>query len=244
MQKVNPWHLFNLYRNKVVIILALAFFSLISTQIKAQTMNNPLYDYEKWIHFGLIIGTNVADFRYEFSDNFYRDDTLLRVNIQRYPGFTLGAIANLHMGEHFDLRLIPTLLLNQRTIHYEFVDGTKEAKEIESVMIEFPLLLKFKSVRHNNVRFYVVGGVKYSYDMASQATAERDPYDPIVALYPDNYYYEFGFGFDLYFPYFKFAPELKLSRGINNLLVDYPSVYTNSFDKLFSNFLFLSFQFE
>ena len=245
MDTLNRRHLFNLHRRKITPLVSVLFLICCLPFIgSSQTKNNPLYDYNKQIHFGFSIGTNVAGFSHRFSDNFYQNDTLLRIEKRHFPGITLAAISNLHLGEHFDLRFIPSLVLSERAIDYHFVGGRTISKEIESVFIEAPLTLKFKSVRRNNTRFYVIAGGKLSYDMASQASTEQNPFNPFVALKPRSYHYEFGFGFDFYFPYFKFSPELKISRGLNNVLSKDPFVYSNSFKLLRSNVIYLSFHFE
>lgn len=245
MDTLNLWHQLNLHRSKITSGLALLMLVLgISVSGQAQTKNNPLYDYNKRMHFGFSIGTNVAGFSHAFSDDFRRNDSLLSINKKHFPGLTLGAIANLHLGNHFDLRLIPSLILAERSIEYEFDNGSSITKDIESVFVEAPLNLKFKSARRNNVRFYVIAGGKISYDMASEATTEQNPNNPFVAIKPRSYYYEFGFGFDMYFPYFKFSPELKISRGVTDVLKHEPFVYQNSFDFLRSNVIFLSLHFE
>ena len=149
------------------------------------------------------------------------------------------------MGEHFDLRFVPTLILNQRTLEYYFSDGSIDEKDVESVFLHAPVHLKFKSIRHQNIRVYVIGGGSFSYDMASNFEAEKNPFDPFVAVYPNNINYEFGIGLDLYFEYFKFSPEIKISRGLNDVLVPDPgSVYTESFNQMYSNFIMVSFMFE
>lgn len=245
MDTFNSGNLLNLHRGKTgLILLHLVFLLCLASFTHAQTKNNPLYDYNKQIHFGFSIGTNVAGFSHRFSDNFYANDTLLQIEKNHFPGITLGAISNLHLGEHFDLRLIPSLILAERSIDYKFDNGTTITKEIESVFVEAPLTLKFKSVRRNNMRFYAIAGGKLSYDMSSQASTEQNPFEPFVALKPRSYYYEFGFGFDFYFPYFKFSPELKISRGINDVLSDDPFVFSDSFKFLRSNVIYLSFHFE
>ncbi|MDQ3073971.1 MAG: outer membrane beta-barrel protein, partial [Bacteroidota bacterium] len=168
-----------------------------------------------------------------------------------YPGFTLGGIIDYHIGgkrsylrEHLDLRLIPSIVLTTRRINYTTVTDQSVEKEIESALLELPLLLKFKSVRFTNMRFYVIGGVKYSYDLASDVNSARDPFNPKVAIQAHNYSYEMGTGLDIYFEYFKFSPEIKISRGINNVLVQDNSRFTRIFSGFRSNFLYLSFCFE
>ena len=233
----------HLFRHKIVFVIFLCL-SLSLNKIQGQTQNMILFDYAKWIHFGFCLGTNLANFKYQLSDTFYKMDTFQTIGIQKTPGITLGAIADLHMLEYFDIRVIPSLVLTTRTITYNFSHAKSVDKNIESIFFEVPLLLKFKSVRHGNIRFYVIGGGKFAYDFSSDANATRNPNTPIVALSPWNYYYEFGCGLDLYFELFKFSPEIKVSRGINNILSPYSDIYSSSFNKIFSNFIFFSFNFE
>jgi hypothetical protein len=210
----------------------------------AQTRNLELFDYSKKMHFGFTLGTNYANFKYDLSEKFYKNDSLNKIDITRYPGITLGAIADLHLGGYFDLRLIPSLVLTQRDIVYSYKDGITITKPIESIFAEIPLLVKYKSTRHGNVRFYVIGGVKVAYDFGSESKVTRDPDKPVVALEPWNYYYEFGCGLDMYFFYFKFSPEVKLSKGINNILTPFDDNYSGSFSRLRSNLIFFSLNFE
>jgi len=210
----------------------------------AQTKNLEFFDYGKIIHFGFTIGTNFANFKYDLSQKFYLNDSLNSVSIKRYPGITLGAIADIHIKEFFDIRIIPSLVLTQRDINFTFKDGYTITKPIESIFAEVPLLIKYKSTRHGNLRFYVIGGGKVSYDFASESNVTRDPDKPIIAIDPLNYYYEYGCGLDMYFEWFKFSPEIKLSKGINNVLAPYNDNFSGSFTRLRSNMIFFSLNFE
>ncbi|MFC2114050.1 outer membrane beta-barrel protein [Bacteroidota bacterium] len=234
--------MYHLHRHKIIIILFLGL--LLSNSAYSQTRNLPRFDYGRKLHFGFTLGTSLSNFKYELSPNFYKEPSLLTIDLRRIPGITIGAIADLHFGEFFDLRMLPSLVLSSRVIDYNFADGSLVSKSIESIFFENPLLVKYKSVRHGNVRFYVIGGAKFSYDFGSDALAVRNPNNPIVAIKPLAYAYEYGCGFDMYFYFFKFSPELKISRGINNILDPYDDIYSSIFDKLFSNFIFLSFHFE
>jgi len=224
------------------IVILILFFTA-SNQLWAQTRNLERFDYGRKIHFGFTLGTNFGNFKYEFSPKFYDNKDLLKVDIIRYPGISFGAIADLHFGEYFDLRALPTLVLSERRVTYSFVN-TARTLSVESVFFELPTLIKFKSLRHGNLRFYVIGGTKVSYDFGSDANSIRDPNNPILAVKPISYSYEFGCGLDMYFYFFKFSPEIKMSKGINNILDPYFDVYSNIFNKLFSNFIFISLHFE
>ncbi len=55
---------------------------------------------------------------------------------------------------------------------------------------------------------------------------------------------EIGFGMDFYLEYFKFSPQIKLSKGILNLISADETVYTKSIQQLNSKGWMLSFTFE
>jgi len=105
-------------------------------------------------------------------------------------------------------------------------------------------LFKYKSTRHNNVRFYVLGGGEFAFDIASKAGSEKDFFDPNIAFKPNNIFYTWGCGFDFYFPYFKFSPEIRVANGINNVLDPHESVYSDSFSKMRNRMILISFHFE
>ncbi|MGZ5243568.1 MAG: type IX secretion/gliding motility protein PorT/SprT [Bacteroidia bacterium] len=218
--------------------------------VKAQ-INKPFYDYSRRVHFGFTIGSSFSRFKYDFSPKWYTQDTFARVNSMGYPGITLGAVVNLHLGstrsylrEHFDIRFIPSLVLAERRIKYTFYDSFTQEKKVESALVEAPFLMKFKSERHRNVRFYVIGGVKYSYDLGSDHKATRDPSDPQVIITPHTFSYEYGTGLDLYFPFFKFSPEVKVAKGMNNILQPDHAAYSGIFSRFRSNFVYFSLFFE
>lgn len=229
-------------KNRLLLIGLL--WSLATGALQAQTQHHPYYDIEKKVHFGFTLGTNFSDLKYSFKSNFYTNDTLNYLNIKTTPGITLGAICNFHLHENLDLRLIPSLLLSQRNVDFTFSNGLFKTKTVESVYADIPVLLKYKSARHGNVRFYVLGGAEYAYDIAAKQGDQKDYFDPNIAFRHNNFFYDWGFGFDFYFPYFKFSPEIKIANGINNVLDPDKTVYSDSFSKIRNRMILLSFHFE
>jgi len=55
---------------------------------------------------------------------------------------------------------------------------------------------------------------------------------------------EVGIGFDFYTTYFKFGTELKMSYGLNDLLIQENNIYTDVIDKITSKISQVSFTFE
>jgi hypothetical protein len=246
MMKLNP-RVFKVQIHHLYLMVLVAA-CLISPSAEAQRKkveNLPKYDKQK-IHFGFLLGINTTDFVIRRTAEFNQLDSLYVVESDKQTGFNLGIIANLRLSEHFDLRFVPDLAFSQRNLLYTFVDGGREytvVKDIESTFLEFPLDLKFKSARVNNYRVYVVAGLKYSIDMVSQAKVENKDKD-FVKLKKNDYGYQIGLGLDCYLERFKFAPEIKMYHGLNNLLVDDPKIFSSSLSSLKSKIFLLSFTFE
>jgi hypothetical protein len=228
----------------LIFLLITASFETANAQ-RIIVKNQEKYD-KQWIHFGFLLGTNKTNFKVSRAENLLQNDSVLFLSADGQTGFDLGIISNLRIAENFDLRFTPMLAFSQRNMNYNMtlkVAGTDVVtKKIESTFIQFPLLVKFKSNRVNNYRFYVLGGAKYMIDLVSQAAVETD--EQLVKLKKYDYGYEIGFGMDLYLPLFKFAPEIKMYQGIPNMLANDNAVYTTSLSGLKSRVWSISFTFE
>ena len=204
------------------------------------------YDFKK-LHFGFTLGINELNFNIQKNSSTLTNDTLLTLLSNSQKGFNLGIVSNLRIGKYTDLRFIPTLVFGERHLHYGFIDSTgasdERIKRIESTLIDFPIYIKYKSARYNNFRTYVLGGIKYSLDIASQDKI-NDEGEEIVKLKKNDLMGEVGFGVDFYLEYFKFSPQIKLSYGIINLLSEDETVYTKSINRLSTNGWMISFTFE
>jgi len=214
---------------------------------KPKPENLRKYD-RQWIHFGFLLGLNSSDFNVHLSPDIRDLKTVYVVEAERGGGFSLGIVSNLRLGEFFDLRSIPSLSFAQRTLTYSMLDKNNlpdtVSKKIESTFLEFPLTLKYKAVRINNGRAYVLGGMRYSLDLASQKDAEREA-DGLVKLKRHDFLYEIGFGIDFYLKYFKLSPVIMLSLGINNMLVkEEDNIYSMAIDRLTSKIIQFSVTFE
>jgi len=229
----------------LIIIFLLIGFNSFSQKHKI-SQNLPRYDYQK-IHFGFTLGINELDFNIKKNTNFITNDTLKKINTKSQKGFNLGIVTNIRLSKYTDLRFVPALIFGERYLEYEFKDSinliSNEIKKIESTLIDFPIYIKYKSERYNNFRAYVLGGLKYSMDIASQDKID-DEGKEIVKLKKNDLMVEIGFGLDFYLQYFKFSPQIKISHGILNLLKKDQSVYTNPIKYMTTNGWLLSFTFE
>lgn len=202
------------------------------------------YD-RQWIHFGFLLGINHADFNIQTNR---KHPSVYVVESIGDNGFSLGIVSNLRLGLYFDLRLIPTLSFSQRSLEYTLLDKNNtlvtRIKKVESTFLEFPLDLKYKSVRINNGRAYILGGLRYSLDLASQKNVEKEN-DELVKLKSNDFSYEVGFGIDFYMKYFKLSPVIVLAIGTNDILIkEEGNIFSETIDRLSSKILQVSLTFE
>jgi hypothetical protein len=143
---------------------------------------------------------------------------------------------------------VPTLSFSARTLQYVILENNvivPRDKQVESVFLDFPLLFKYKSERSGNFRAYLIGGAKYSLDMASQKDLNSKLVKDILIKIDDtDFLAVFGIGFDLYLNYFKFSPEITYAFGLKNLLVQDNNILTKPIDRLTSKIIQISFNFE
>ena len=190
------------------------------------------------------------------------------IESDQIPGFTVGIVGNLRLGKYFDLRLIPSLSFGTRNISYNFyrtIDKTctvvinqdlyfTKNKSIFSTFIEFPLQVKYRSKRLNNVAAYLIAGTNFKIDLASQKKSQIEVNDPItgeqhsvtdnIRVKRGDIAAEIGAGFDFYTSYFKFGVEVKMSYGLLNILDSQNLIYDSSIKSLQNRTFQVSLTFE
>ena len=229
------------------ILLIFAITHLAVYGQKQKPKNESWYD-EKPIHFGFSLGFNTMDFMITPSQRYYTKDSLFPDVANLKPGINIQVVTDYRPAQYFDIRFLPGVSFGQRTItYYKNNKLYSDNQKLESSFLEFPLLLKMKGERLNNVRPYVITGLNYRYDLAA-----KKEYDEIKNIYvrikkPDLYY-EAGAGVDFYLTYFKLSVELKMSNGIGNILVSEQAPgrpeYRNAIEKMKSQIWVLAFHFE
>jgi hypothetical protein len=131
------------------------------------------------------------------------------------PGFNLGIICNWQFHKYFDLRAIPSLTFSDKSIVYKLKKSEYTAT-LSSIYLSFPLLLRFKSepFKGTDTRFYVIGGVRYDFDLASNTKTRANN---ILKINKHNIGVEYGVGFMIYFPNFIMSPEFKMTHSVLNV---------------------------
>ncbi len=224
MQATNLWSKLYLHRAKIIVLgLMLVAGASHAQQYKWARRNNPNYDERKWTY-GFLIGIHTSTYQIKYADTMSVAgtpqnpglDSLHSVIPSWGGGFSLGFIVNYRINEFLDLRLTPSVAFYEHNLTYNYTDGSHQDQLVETTMVEFPFLLKYKSMRRGNIRMYVIGGVKPGIEASGKKELENVTNSLEVKNLNMNL--EAGIGLDLYFPLFKFSPEIRFSRGVMNVL--------------------------
>ncbi len=247
MQTSNLWNKLHLRWPQAVIIV----FSLIclgaanlnaqkkkkNTSTKSRTLNLPGYD-DQWLHYGFQIGIFQSGMKLQYSTT--RQDT---IRIEQNPSFSLGF--NLSFQTANDLlavRFVPNVAFFERTIKFSSRNPLAEREDqiYESSVIELPVLLKYKSRRRKNHGMYMVAGFTPSIEVGGKATSDLEG----ISFRKSNMELNYGVGFDFYWTFFKFAPELRFSHGISNILSYSNNIYSSQIDRILTHKVTLYLNFE
>ncbi len=207
--------------------------------LKGITVAN-LSNYDgRWFHPGLYFAPAYSQFFLEQSATYIQRQTLTANSITS-PDFGVGLIGDIRLGGRrspFILRFAPGVSFRTRRVEFGAHGGSTPpdsvfTQEISSTVLDFPLLLKYQSERRGNTRVYMIAGVKPS---MSVTTRRVDPLRNQLSVNDSDLTLEYGVGLDLFYPLFKFAPELRFSYGLRNLLVNHPDIYSQSLQSLRTN---------
>ena len=242
------------------VVIALVLFGL-SASVFAQSArkerrtaqqsdNLPNYD-NRWLHYGFLVGMHSSAYRVRYTAPYSTGgsgvgtDSLHSIMPGNSFGFSLGLIANFRIADYLDLRITPEVVFYEHKLDYNYSGGGQAAVDqqvLESTFVEFPLLFKYKSVRRGNNRVYLVGGV----EMGIEATGKknRDDEEDRLPIKGSNLSLQLGFGLDSYFPLFKFAPEIRFSRGLTNVLGEKQNRYSEPLNRVVTNTITLYLLFE
>ena len=212
-----------------------------------QTVKNQPYGDHKLYHFGITVGMNFQDMILTNSGITTDDGEAWFATIPNYsPGFTVGLIADLFLNPYMNLRFTPSLSFGDKA--FEFVEPNLNERfkaNVRSNYLMAPLDLKFRSMRLNNYRPYIITGAYAALDLGIKK-------DEPLLLKPMNYGITIGLGCDFYLPIIKVAPEIRFCFGLKNMveknrtdLTDYSLMkYSDAITKGVPRMFIITFNFE
>lgn len=233
------------------IFLVMAIWSAVIPRANAQlrdALNLPDHD-SKPFYLGIGFMYEQSHLQVTAHPKFLQSDSVLYVNPLNTGGFGVSGMFTFHVMDHLEFRLaFPEFIFASNSLSYHVTyppngETTLATKQIQSLLLGFPAHVKFLSDRINNFRVYMLGGINYQYDLASNSSARKA--QNLVKLSPSDFSVEGGIGFQFYFPVFILSPELKFSEGIKNVHDRDPNLqYSNTIDKLKTRMIVFSLIFE
>jgi len=231
------------------ILLILTFIGISTAAMSQGSYNKALFNYlyhkQKPYYFGISLGLNNNNFFLNKSNYFINNDSINVAEPTKGYGLHVQMILNLKIGQSFDFRLLPGFSFADRKIDYSSSYGEENdsRKRIESVYVEAPFLIRYKSAPYRDMRMFAVSGVKYTYDVNNNSRARNN--QSLIKISPHDFQFEIGAGMQFFFPFFIFSPELKVSTGIGNVLL-YDSSLSESkvLEKVLTHAFTISFHFE
>jgi len=245
MYCTDSWHLFYIPFKKVILVLLLGCIAFQANAQKAKGNYNFLSFEQKPYYFGITLASNNSTFNIFKSDNFILNDSIRLIEDVRGPGFNLGIVSNLKIGDYFDFRFLPTLSFTEKKISYTPTVNSQapRTRNLEQVLVQLPFHVRYKSAPFNDIRVFIIGGVKYDFDVANEN--RRRQANELVKVASSDFSGEFGVGVQIFFPYFIFSPEIKISQGLGNTLIFDDNLLESSvLERVLSRTFTLSFHFE
>lgn len=212
------------------------------------------YDYQKRIHFGFVLAVSALDYKIISNPNAVyssRNPTVpynFFVDVSKVsPALGVAALMDYRLSHNLSLRLQIGPTFGDRTLNYYQNDSLHLSMKMESVLIEMPILFKYKALRSSDFRPYMLAGLM-PYCDASAFKSFNANRQLFIALKPLDVAFSVGIGFDAYFDFFKFAVEAKYTAGVFNALSDKRlegyEQYPNAISKMQSRSFMLSLIFE
>lgn len=185
-------------------------------------LHDEFYD-EKPVHFGFMFGLTSSNYYANGFPSVLVNDVTgepLSLTSPRSFGFQIGGIVNYALSKHVEVKSGLNIALYDRQIQF----ANEDLISRESTWLEIPMLLKFRSVRRQNHRMYLISGLK----LGLEANVKKK--NTAVTANTSELSLEYGIGFERFYRFFKFSPEIRISHGLNNLFV--PPGTANSYSKL------------
>ena len=214
---------------------------------KKRVINNENFD-KPQLSWGYFLGMNNYDYNFDYISDTYDIQT------EKSFGFNVGLIGNFRISDYFDIRFEPGLVMSNRNLVFnpaqfgetEF-NQNQHLREIKSTYIHFPLLLKISSKRLNNFKPFVLAGVSTALNLSSKENNVDDNSLGQFRTKKNVFFYELGFGIDLYLEWFKFSPSIRGVFALSDEHVDDNdpfSPWTSNIDFMKTSGILLNFTFQ
>jgi hypothetical protein len=206
--------------------------------------NNMEYDWLDKVHLGFAFSLVAFDYRIVSNKSAIGGafpTTYVNLGAIK-PAFGVSGLVDLHINQFFSFRVQAGFAMGNREFEFFGTEGDERTRSmsLEAIMIELPMLLKYKAMRISNVRPYVVTGLTPTVNVAAfgKFNEEKGIY---LAVNPYDLHFNIGIGLDFYLSNFKVGVEAKYTTGFfNNITKDalvsyeqYPASIVRAFAQTF-----------
>jgi hypothetical protein len=236
-------------KKTVLIIFYILSVHTVNSQLftKEKVINNENFD-KPSISWGYFLGFNNYDFNFDYLEN--SND----IQVETSSGFNVGLIGNYRINNYLDIRFEPGLIMSSRNLIYnpdgfgdsEFLQNI-HLREVKSTYIHFPLLLKISTKRLNNFKPFITSGISTAINLSSNEKNLEDNSSGQFRTKRNIFFYELGFGIDLYLEWFKFTPSIRGIFAISDELIrddDPLSPWTGNIDFMKTSGILINFTFQ
>lgn len=238
----------HLLRKQIILIVIACIFLNFHASAQFKQLNREGHDNMPY-YFGLSISYNNATLHPSKNPRFLENDSILSVEPGAKGGISLGLQATFRINKRFEFRANPQLIVGgAKFFTYTLknplpTEADTVIQNLPSTIVSFPLQIKFNSDRIDNFRVYMLGGIKYDLDLASNSSARNA--ENFVKLKKGDFGLEAGLGFNFYLPFVTVSPELKISYGLTNIHSRDPNLkYSSVLDKLQSRMIVFTINLE
>lgn len=234
MQTAHFRNQLNLYRRKIAFSIfgVLILISEVSAQSRFNEISKAGQD-ENFISYGFFLAGHSNTWRMKYSEAFLDPTNTDLRRIQSIvpvysAGFSLGFLATVRLNDQLNVLFTPKVGFYEFRTDVNFFEPNpgngntnneitfrRETYINEATMVEFPLIFKYKSQRFNNTRMFFTGGGSAMFRTKDQEEANIED----LVTTGRDFTVDFGMGFDLYFKFFKFSPEVRFSHGLLDVYV-------------------------
>jgi hypothetical protein len=171
------------FRKSGGIRIIIFLFGLLAAGARADAqlrdqLNLPDHD-SKPFYLGIGFMYEQSHFQVSAHPQFLQSDSVLYVNPLNTGGFGVSGMFTFHVMDHLEFRLaFPEFIFASNSLAYHVNyppagETTLATKQVQSLLLGFPAHVKFLSDRIDNFRVYMLGGVNYQYDLASNSSARK-----------------------------------------------------------------------
>lgn len=234
---------------KIVVLFLLLTLNANAQLGKSMFTKDPIINLENFdkqrVYWGYFLGFSTFDYKTDFKTNPAPDQL---IDVKGHSGFNVGLVGVLRLHEYVELRFEPGLYYASRTLTYsQFTNERDGLREVKATYIDFPMILKFSSLRTGNVRPYLLGGLSSTLNLSSNSKSKDDNLEQKFRVKPWTQNYTVGFGVDLYFEYFKFSPSIRGVFGLKDELIrdtDPNSPWTGNIQSMKTRAVLINFTFH